>query len=359
MAAVTHSIRHPSPVVSEDWLDFTQHDTWQSALIAVAATPGIADICISSQGRVRLKVGGKYRIPVLHEALLNGDDAWEALAGLINPSSPLMGGHEFARDGGCTIDDYRFRYSRVSHMYGQEFTLRVLPSVIPTPAEVHLPLNLVKRFVDLPEGLIAFAGSTGNGKSTSIAALISENARRKPIRVVTIEDPVEYLHKDMPNGSTFTYRSVGIHAESFASGMRDALRMNPDILVIGEIRDSREAAVAIEASLTGRKVVTTLHGGNVEDGMQRLGDFAREIGVSGLGGLAKAFKMCVAQKLVPNNAGTALLPLHEILISTQSVSTKIRDGKFFSLRQDIESGSEDGMQTFEQSPFYSRTMAVR
>ena len=137
MAAVTHSLRQPSVAVAEDWLDFSQHDTWQSAILAIAATPGIADICISSQGRARLKIRGTYRIPILHSSLSVGDDSWADLAALINPQSPTMGGVEYARDGGCTIEDYRFRYSRVSHMYGQEFTLRVLPTLIPTPAEIH------------------------------------------------------------------------------------------------------------------------------------------------------------------------------------------------------------------------------
>ena len=338
----------------DSWLDFSEHKTWAAVLTAIASTPGAADVCIHSRGRIRLKIRGHYRIPILDAELASGGK-WSELCALLNPAMPSMANNEYARDGGCSIGSIRFRFSHVRELYGEEFTLRPMPSRIPTPAEIQLPAALVKRFVEINDGLIAFAGSTGNGKSTSIASLISENARQKAIRVVTIEDPIEYLHEDMPNGSTFTYRAVGTHTGSFACAMRDAMRMHPDIIVLGELRDAREANVALEAALTGHKVITTLHGGSVEQGMQRLGDFSREIGESAIGGFAQAFRMCVAQRLVHNAAGTALLPLHEILLGTQSVISKIRGGRFFTLRQEMETGSEDGMQTFERSPNYHKT----
>lgn len=329
--------------------DFSSHASWLALLPAFADTPGLADVIACSDGRVRIKIGGAYCVPKTHDHIRTAS-SWSDLCTLVCSSTLPMGQTDFSRDGGCTIGNKRFRYSRVKTHSGEEFTLRPLPLKIPAPNSIHLPPSLVQAFCDLKDGLIAVSGTTGNGKSTTIASLVAENAKRQALRVVTIEDPVEYLHEEAGNGSIFTYRSVGVHTPSFASGVRDALRMNPDVIVLGEVRDSATAAVLVEAALSGHKVVTTIHGGSVEEGMQRLGDFAAEIGPSALSGLAQAFRICVAQRLVPSvGVSGGLVPLHEILVGTSSVCSKIRSGRFFTLRQEIETGRERGMQGFADS----------
>jgi twitching motility protein PilT len=127
------------------------------------------------------------------------------------------------------------------------------------------------------------------------------------------------------------------------------MREDPDIIVVGEIRDTKTAEVALNASLTGHKVVSTIHGGNVEEAMQRLGDLAADLGTSGVGTLAQAFKICVAQQLVVPGERGKVVPLHEILVRNESVIAKIRSSRCFTLKQDMESGSKEGMQTFAQS----------
>lgn len=350
MAVQTHSLHSTSPLApARAWLDFSEHESWPDSLAAMAATRGVSDIFLTSRGRFRLKLRGNYIEPSLHESL-TGAAGWASLCALIHAAAPEMGAGEFAREGGVEIGAFRYRVSRVRHLNGEEFTLRVLPSRVPTPREIHLPERLVDDFTALREGLVLFAGSTGNGKSTSIASLIGENARRKDVRIVTVEDPVEYLQDDRAGGSTFTYREVGAHTESFAMALREAMRMHPDIIVVGEIRDSAAARVALEAAMTGHKVVSTIHGGDVEQAMQRMGDLAADLGTSGVGALAQAFKICVAQRLVSSNGpGSPLVAIHEVLTTNESVRSKIRASAFFKLKQDMEAGSKHGMQTFQQS----------
>ncbi len=329
--------------------DFTALDSWSETLQALAAIKGVSDICVNNLGRVRLKGRGAYLSPPLNEKLI-GPRGWSELCQVIHPEAPDLAPGENYREDGCSIGYQRLRVSRVRATFGEEFTLRVLPRVAPKPEDLLLPPDLVDRFVQLKSGLVLFAGSTGNGKSTSIASLLVENAKRRPVRVVTIEDPVEFEFQDLPNGSSFTSISVGPHTATFASALKRALRMHADIIMVGEIRDSDEAEVALEASLTGVKVVSTIHGQDVGSAMQRMGDLVAEIGSSGAGALAMALSICVAQQLLyPANQRRAVVPIHEILTWNQSISSKIRGGRYGHLKQDIEVGTNEGMQLFEQS----------
>ena len=339
-----------SPFASIPELDLSSVRDWAPVLETLAQIPGATSICASSNGRVRLKMLGGYCQPVLRPELLT-DHGWAALCQILDPGAPDLATEEHGRECGREVGSQRFRVARVRYMHGQEFTLRILRSQVPTPEELLLPPQLVKRVLELPDGLIVFAGRTGHGKTTSIAALAGLCARSNPVpvRVITVEDPVEYLHHDEPNGSTFTQREIGSQAKGFAEALRQALRMDPDILVIGEIRDSITAEIALEASLTGHKVFTTSHGGNVIEAMQRLHDLTPKVGTLGVGALAQAFRACVAQRLLRVNAKSAIVPIHEILTSDDSVASKIRGYKFFSLRQDMEAGKEAGMQTFTQA----------
>ncbi len=296
-------------------------------------------------------VQGRYRMVVLHESLRT-TDSFRLLCEIINPLNPVLQPLEYSRDGCATVLHHRLRYCFAKHLLGEEITLRILPARIPLPREINLPPQMVDKFCRLTDGLVCFAGSTGDGKSTSIASLVRESARRVPSRVITIEDPVEYLQEEMTNGSTFTYRTVGLHCASFLSAMESALRQRPDIIVIGEIRDAKTAAVVFQAALSGCKVITTIHGCDVQTGMQRLGDFARDLGTSGLGALAQSFRMCIAQKLEKKISRDGVVPLHEILVANGSVLSKIRAGDFFKLNQDMEEGASEGMQPFKRSAFY-------
>jgi len=329
--------------------NFAEHDSWTKTLKALASLKGVSDICLNNLGRIRIKGRGLYLSPALNPKLL-GSNGWRELCQVIHPDSPDLAIDENYRENGCSIGNHRLRVSRVRASFGEEFTLRVLPKIAPKPEDLLLPADLVERFVQLTSGLVLFAGATGNGKSTSIASLLLENAKRRQVRIITIEDPVEFEFQDLPNGSTFTSIAVGPHTCTFASALKRALRMHADIIMVGEIRDSSEAEVALEASLTGAKVVSTIHGTDVGSAMQRMGDLVAEIGSSGAGALAMALSLCVAQKLLyPKNLPRAVVPIHEILTRNDSVSFKIRGARYSHLKQDMEVGANEGMQLFEQS----------
>ena len=281
-------------------------------------------------------------------ARLSSPEGFAELNALVSPENPSLGALEFGRQGGFVHGSHRYRVMRVKVLGGEEYTLRVLPAQVPTPSAVLLPEQLVKRFVELEDGLVVFAGATGHGKTTSIAALVGECARKSASRIISIEDPVEYIHPDLPNGSTFSLRGVGEHCKGFTEALEEALRMSPNVIVFGEIRTPEAAEIAIHAALSGHKVICTVHGGSVDMALQRIGDMCADLGNNGTGAFAQAFRIAVAQQLVPAPSGM-LVPLHEILTYDKSVETKIRNGKYFTLRQDMEGGSTTGMQTFDQS----------
>jgi hypothetical protein len=202
-------------------LDFGEHETWDTALNAMADTPAAADIIVASWGRVRMWIRRRYCSPRM-SARLSSPEGFAELNALVSPENPSLGALEFGRQGGFVHGSHRYRVMRVKVLGGEEYTLRVLPAQVPTPSAVLLPEQLVKRFVELEDGLVVFAGATGHGKTTSIAALVGECARKSASRIISIEDPVEYIHPDLPNGSTFSRRRGALQGVYRSTGRGSA-----------------------------------------------------------------------------------------------------------------------------------------
>jgi len=240
----------------------------------------------------------------------------------------------------------RFRVNVLKQRGSLSIAFRLVPLKVYSIDELGLP-KILKKLVLKPRGLILVTGPTGSGKSTTMAAMINhlnENQRRN---VITIEDPIEYLH---PNKKCIiAQRDMGDDTRSFSAALINALRHDPDVIVVGEMRDLDTIATAITAAETGHLVLGTLHTTDAAQTIERLVDIfppaqQQQIRLQ----LALVLEAVLSQTLVPR-IGEGRVAALEILIATQAVRNLIREGKTFQLNNAMQLGSVDGMQTLEQA----------
>ena len=214
-------------------------------------------------------------------------------------------------------------------------------------AEMHLP-ETIRTLSDEQRGLVLVTGPTGSGKTTTLAAMIEHLNHVRPCHIVTIEDPIEVLFSD--DLASVNQREVGNDTESFLSALRAALRQDPDVILIGEMRDTETVRAALQAAETGHLVLSTLHTGDATETVNRIIDFfpAYQQGQIRLT-LAGALKGIVCQRLVPSTDG-GLVPSHEILVNTGRVAERIADAdRTAEIHDVIAEGGFYGMMTFDQS----------
>lgn len=241
----------------------------------------------------------------------------------------------------------RFRVNAFRQKGNISLVLRMIKDIIPSFEELNLP-PVLKDIAMASRGIILVAGTNSSGKSTTLAAMIDYINSNKKCHIVTIEDPIEYLHKDKK--SIVTQREIGLDTDSFERALVHVVRQDPDIILIGEMRDSETFSAALAASETGHLVFSTLHSADVMQTFDRILDFFpstqhQQIKMQ----LALNLKAIITQRLMPNATRTGLIPAVEILVNTPSVAQLIRDDRIFKIPTAMQSGKEDGMQTFNQS----------
>lgn len=240
----------------------------------------------------------------------------------------------------------RFR----SNLYYQRGYLsgafRFLEPSIRTIEDLHLP-KVLHSFADLKQGFILVTGPTGHGKSTTLAAVINEINLNKAVHILTIEDPIEYVY---PNGkSIISQRAMGIDTHSWNSALRTALREDPDVVLVGEMRDPETMAAAITIAETGHLVFSTLHTNSASQSIDRIIDsFQAEQQPQIKVQLAATFKGIVSQRLLPQIQG-GRIPAVEVLVGTNAVASNIREGKTHLIDSIIQTSHESGMITLESS----------
>jgi twitching motility protein PilT len=257
------------------------------------------------------------------------------------------------RSGSCDSSYHlpgraRFRVNIFSQRGNISMVLRKLETVIPTIDGLKLPDAFKKMPADR-NGLILITGATGSGKTTSLAALLNEINATKSVHVVTLEDPVEYVHPNRK--STFNQRELGLDYDTFANGLRAALRQAPKIILVGEMRDRETAELALKASETGHLVLSTLHTVNAGQAINRIvGMFDKDEEKQIRQRLADTIRWVVGQRLVPR-VGGGRWAVHDILANTIRSNELIlngeTDGKTFYEIQEV--GEPFGMMTFDQS----------
>ena len=246
-------------------------------------------------------------------------------------------------------DTARFRVNIYKQRGSIGMALRTIPYTVPSFESLNLPEVTRKIVLENARGLVLVTGPTGSGKSTSIASLINEINFRKENTIITIEDPIEYLFKD--EKCFIAQREVGIDTSSFARGLRAALREDPDIIFVGEIRDPETAMIALQAAETGHLVFSTLHTLDAKETINRvIGMFNLEVREQIRVQLAETLVAVFSQRLVPRADRTGVVPAVEVLVNTASIKECILDpAKTDEIPMLLEKGrTVYGTQTFDQ-----------
>ena len=234
----------------------------------------------------------------------------------------------------------RFRANVFVQSQGLGAVFRIIPNHLPTFKELRLP-PAVRKLTEQNNGLVLVTGPTGSGKTTTLAAMVHEINKTQQRHVITIEDPVEFVHA--PIQSVITQRQVGRHAESFASALRSALREAPDVLVVGELRDHETVHLAIQAAETGVLVLGTLHTNSAPRAVDRILDaLPGDIREAMRQVLSVTLRGVIAQRLCLRADGENRVAVLEILLQTHGVANLIRENKVHQIEGYLQAASSDG-----------------
>ncbi|MBN1879317.1 type IV pilus twitching motility protein PilT [bacterium] len=253
----------------------------------------------------------------------------------------------------------RFRVAMFHQSKGIGGVFRVIPDQ-PIPLEtLRLPTS-VEKFADLDRGLVLITGATGSGKSTTMAAIIDIINRRGKRHIITIEDPIEFVHHN--RGCLITQREVGLHTESFSDALRAALREDPDIILVGEMRDLETTQLTLSAAETGILVFATVHTNSAVKTIDRVVDVfpvdeQEHVRIM----LSVSLRGVISQQLLPTHDGKSRVPAVELMMCNSAISNVIREGKTHQLTSLIQSSKKEGMQTMDQALFelYKQGMISR
>jgi len=241
----------------------------------------------------------------------------------------------------------RFRVSIFRQRGNLGVVMRVIPHQIGTFEELNLP-PVLGKIAQVPNGLILVTGPTGNGKSTTLATMMRFINDRFDYNIITIEDPIEFLFTS--NKSCIIQREVGIDTDSFSVALRSAMRMNPDVIMVGEMRDLETVDACVQAAETGHLVLSTLHTHNTASSINRMvGYFPPQAHENIRQRLAESLIAIISLRLVRGKAEETILPVLEVMYATSSIKACIRDNHLDEIEQYIEKGRDEyGMQTMDQ-----------
>jgi len=308
---------------------------------------GGTDLLIAADSPIRMRVDGAL-MPVQNAPVLDEQTATALIMNMLGP--------EYARnlrDAQRELDfsfswknKARFRGNAFHQQAGYALSLRMIPFKIPTFEELNLP-GAIERFARLPQGLVLVTGPTGSGKSTTLASIIDYINSNRPCHILTIEDPIEYVHKHKT--AAVNQREVGVHTESFADALRAALREDPDVILVGEMRDLETIQFALTIAETGHLVFATLHTNDAAQALDRISDVfpanrQEQIKVQ----LAASLQGVVSQRLIPR-VDSGMVAAFEILIANNAMRNLVREGKTHQIRNVVATNVASGMRTLEMS----------
>jgi len=323
-------------------------------LLAEVARRGASDLLIIAGSPPIYRVDG--RLVRADSPPLDSDEVQALLGGFLTSSVrervETAGSADFSiRLAKAAVDDdrraWRFRVNIHRQRASFAAAIRALPTTIPTIAELNLP-PVMSELVKPRRGLVLICGPTGAGKSTTLAALVGELNRTDSRHILTIEDPIEYEHR---NGqSVIEQVEIGRDAPSFASALRAALRQDPNVILVGEMRDLETVATALTAAETGHLILSTLHTNDATQAIHRIIDVfppAQQTQIRQQ--LALSLNAIVCQQLIPRSDGNGRAVAVEVLLATQPVRNHIRNEKLQNLLSEITLGKRQGMVSLEDS----------
>lgn len=323
----------------------SSQDRWNT-IVDFVQTNDVSDISLWG-GTVTARLEGRI-VRLTEEGALGSADIEEMIAGLLrsNPNATgAIGNPMCSVDFSTQIFDHRFRVN-VSRARGRLIaSLRPLPQTIPEPASIGISSATLKMVIESRAGLVLVTGPTGSGKTTTIAALVEAINRAKQVKIVTIEDPIEFQFES--DQAEIIQREVGLDTLSYERGLREAMRQNPDVVVIGEIRDTETALVALQAAETGHLVIGSLHANSVIESITRyllLGPKERSAEMRYI--LAKSIRMLTNQRLLRKRGG-GRIAVREICVHAPNVEAVILRGNEQELSSYMLAGRDLGMIDFQ------------
>ncbi|MFJ4052270.1 type IV pilus twitching motility protein PilT [Pseudomonas sp. NPDC089743] len=312
-------------------------------LLARAGDAGASDLHLAAGEIPMLRVEGELRrmaLPSMTPVALT-----DALAPLLDERRRQQWAQGDEQDLALELPPLgRFRLNLFRQLNGPAATFRLIPKRIATLDELDLE-DVFRSVAQWTDGLILLGGPTGSGKSSTLAALVDQLNRQRPLHIITLEDPVEVIHSSQR--SLVNQREIGRHCRDFSQGLRSALRQDPDVIVIGELRDLETIRLALRAAETGHLVLATVHTRSAAGSVDRLVDvFAAEEKPLVRAMLAESLRMVVAQVLVKRPGG-GRVAAREVLVGTSAVRNLIREGRMAQLNSVMQAGTAQGMRTME------------
>ena len=250
-------------------------------------------------------------------------------------------------DSSVTLSGLRFRANFYKTIHGPAAVLRRVESVIPSMEQFDLP-PVLYDIIDMHKGLVLVTGPTGSGKSTTLAAIVNEINKTRTSNIITVEDPVEFIHKDLK--SIVSHREVGKQTETFASALKAALREDPDVILVGEMRDLETVSLALTAAETGHLVFGTLHTSGAPNTINRIIDvFPPEQQAQIRAQISTSLKMVVTQRLLKTKDGQGRCAAFEVMKCTAPIQNLIRESKIHQIPSIMQTAVRDGMITMSKS----------
>jgi twitching motility protein PilT len=279
---------------------------------------------------------------------VSNEDAKEMVLSMIGPDRFKIFEENRDLDFSSNLDDgHRFRVNAHYQRDTIAISFRVIPNQIPALDDLHLP-PIVKELTDLPRGLVLITGHTGSGKSTSLAAMVELINSKYRKRIITLEDPIEYMLENRE--SMIEQREIGLDCPNFASGLKHALRQDPDIIMVGEMRDLETTGSTITAAETGHLVFSTLHTINAAQTIERIVDIypaGQQNQIRTM--VANTLQAVISQTLFRRVDEPGMVPCVEILLCTSAVRNCIRENRIFEIPNIIETSRKVGMQKMDDS----------
>jgi twitching motility protein PilT len=305
-----------------------------------------SDLLLATGSQPRIRVDGKLAA-IENTTVLTGEAIEEIVRGMFAPEQEATFAEQQDVDFSFSwLDLARIRCSAFTQKGDIALALRMIPSDIPSFDELGLP-PVAEWLARLPRGLVLLTGPTGSGKSTTLASIIARINETRSVHILTIEDPIEYVHKH--GLSAITQREVGTDSPSFERALRSALREDPDVLLVGEMRDLESIQLALTLAETGHLVFSTLHTNDSSQAIDRIIDVfpawrQEQIRVQ----LGSSLGAVIAQRLIPRTDG-GMVAAFEILIANHPVRNIIREGKTHQLPNIITTNQAEGMCSLEAS----------
>lgn len=315
-------------------------------LLAFATKEGASDVHISSGEPPMIRIHGDMR--KIDMPPLMREDVHTVLYNILNDQQRKAYEEHYELDFAIAITGVgRFRVNAFLQNRGESIVFRTIPEKIPLLEQLNMP-PIVAELTKKEKGLILLTGPTGSGKSTTLAAMLDLINREYKCHILTIEDPIEFVHKS--KNSLVNQRELGSNTHSFANALRSALREDPDVILVGEMRDLETISLALTAAETGHLVLATLHTSSAPKTVDRIIDvFPAEQQQQIRTMLSESLQAVIAQQLIKRKEGVGRIAALEIMIGTPAVRNLIRENKIAQIPSALQTGRQHGMQTMDQA----------